>query len=73
MWPYIAWFALGAAAPTVLQHAKPFAHVAVDKSLKLTQRVHRRIHELREDLQDLMAEASAAVQAQARRAGEGDK
>jgi hypothetical protein len=68
----LTWFLLGAVAPTVIKHSKPYAHRALDRGLRLTHRVQRSVVELREDLQDLMAEASAAVTARANKAGAGD-
>jgi hypothetical protein len=68
----LTWFLLGAAAPTLIKHSKPYARRALDKGLRLTHGIQRTIVELREDLQDLMAEASAAVNARANRAGAGD-
>jgi hypothetical protein len=53
--------AAGAVVPTAVKHSKPLAHTGLDKDLGLTHRVQRTVVELREDLQDPMAGASAAV------------
>jgi len=72
MWPSVAWFLLGAVTPMVIERAKPLARGIRKRGALLTNHIQRTAHELREDIQDVMAEAAAAVNGQAEQAVEGE-
>ncbi len=54
----------------IVERTIPLVRGAVKKGGTLTYRLQRAVHEVREDIQDLMAEASATVKIQAEGAAE---
>ncbi len=71
MWPSVTCFLLGTVTPMMIERATPLVRGVIKRGRMLTNRLQKAVHEVGEDMQDLMAEASAMANARAERAAEG--
>jgi len=65
VWPRVVAFVLGVAvAPHVSKAIKPVSREAMKRAVRLGDRLRRTAAEVREDLQDLAAEAAAELESE---------